>query len=889
MVKNRTMLRSKYFYLLILILLAVFWIWWLPGPRAANDFSYISRDFLKIQFDIPRVWNERGAEGLGEYGIFILWSYPINFIFGVLAILGLNFEVWERILVLLFIFLGSISIWQLLSRYKLSDKSKFIGSSFYLLNTYPILLIDGGQLSISLAYSLFPLAILKILEAVSFGVRKKILAGLVISVLGFFDIRFLYVLFLFLLLRILFDILEGKNQRLNILWRWSSTGLLAGLVVIALNAFWLIVIAKIPLEKNVLSALIKISANLFNIGHPVLMISPHWYKNVFGLISELKPEFILFPILVCLAPILRRKNKTVLFWLTVAIFSIFLTKGATEPLSFIYSWLYSNIPGFSFFRDSTKFFFLLALSYTVLISITAEEIFIRLKKKLRFVYILFIIAYLLYLIRPLYLGQMTGTFSIQPAESDFRLLANILKEDQGFGRVFWIPTTAPLSYSDLNHPIVEAARVFNRLPFAYGVKGAYEIFNFLREAPYMGEIFDVSAISYIAYPYPDIRRDRLSTDDAKYYSTFLHQLTNLPWIDKKIPESNIPLLKTKSNQDKIFITKNTWIVFGSDEVFKEATKSAELKLSNNAVIFAEYKSEIGPLINNYPEAKIVLNKKTITDILASFIPKSQFIFPSAQMSIIPDIAGWWKNTGEDLISWNDFLQSKYGINNKDFDLGGGWAVGERSLEFKVKSEKFKKGEVLLARVIESSRSGLLKFNQGDQIIGEIITKIDGDANVRWFEVGPLQKTADLIIKTNGDINVINALAVVNKQDLLVYKNKTERLLKNVRDFKPGNLEDSAARVSYQKINQTKYKVIVSGLTHPQIIVFSSSFHPLWKLNEEEAIQVYGFLNGFRVNKDGEYILEFEPQKYVETGLAISILSCISILFYLLWFHKNEKI
>ena len=122
-------MKNKYFLCLIVILVAVFWVWWLPGPRVATDFSFISNDWLKIQLDIPRVWNERGAEGLGEYGVFILWSYPVSFIFGILANWGLNFETWERLLILLFIALGSISVWKFLSSYSLSDKSKFIGSS----------------------------------------------------------------------------------------------------------------------------------------------------------------------------------------------------------------------------------------------------------------------------------------------------------------------------------------------------------------------------------------------------------------------------------------------------------------------------------------------------------------------------------------------------------------------------------------------------------------------------------------------------------------------------------------------------------------------------------------------------------------------------------------
>lgn len=896
--KASLLLGNKYFLALVLILFSVFWIWWIPGPRVANDFSFVSRDWLKLQFDIPRAWNERGAEGLGEYGVFILWSYPINLIFGILATLGLNFELWERILILLFIFLGSFSIWKFLSTYKLSDQAKFIGALFYLVNTYSILLVDGGQISIALAYGLFPLAILFAFQAAYERIKKKILAGLMITILGFFDIRFVYILFLSFLLRALFDILEHKGTSLKTFWKWLNTGVMMGLIVLALNSFWLIAYLKNPINNEVFISFTKISTNFLNFGHSLLVISPHWYKNVFGRISELKPEFILLAILVFLAPILRKKDKNILFWMLVAIVSIFLTKGDSEPLSGIYSWLHANIPGFSFFRDSTKFFFLVILSYAVLIAITSEEILKKLLNgnKLAVFYFLFIIAYLLYLVRPVFLNQMTGSFSIQPFEKEFLSLAKVLQNEKNFGRVFWIPGTAPLSYSDLDHPIVEAARVFNRKPFVFGVKGTYETFNFLREASYMGEIFDVAGISYIAYPFLNIRRGNLSPDHIKYYYSFLSQLGNLPWVEGKITESEIPLLKTKNHQDKIFIASNSWIVFGSDEIFSEATKSARLKLSNNAIIFAEDKPEIGSLLTQYPEAKVVLNKKTNTDLIASFIPASKIIFPADKLATSPDKTGWWKNDGKNLISWRDFLQTKYSLDSKELDLGGGWAVGEGRKQFTIYNPstsletgfQLTSGKMLLARVMESSRSGALRFYQDDQEIGKVSTLFAGNANIRWFEVGKLAETADLIIKTEGDINVINALAIVDPNDLAKYKKAAEGLKKQMKDFKPDNVTVDSPQVRYEKINQTKYKVTISNLTYPGILVFSSTFHPLWKLNSEGSVPVYGFLNGFRIAKDGEYILEFEPQKYVKEGLVISLLSFILIIYLLLTLKKKHN-
>lgn len=882
--KLSSLFSNKFFLFLLLILFSVFWIFWIPGPRVANDFSFVSKDWLKLQFDIPRVWNERGAEGLGEYGVFTLWSYPINLFFGIFANFGLTFEIWERLLIILFIFLGSISIWKLLKSYGLSDKAKFIGALFYLVNTYSILLIDGGQISIACAYGLFPLAFLLTLKAVYAGTAEKILAGLAVTALGFFDIRFIYIIFLLLLLKALFDVFSyGKNQAISTFKNWIGTGVIIGLLLIGINSFWLIAQIRIPLDKNVFDSFTRISTDFVNIGHAFLIISPHWYKNVFGQISQLKFEFILLPILAFTAPILKRKDKVVMFWMAVAVISIFLTKGSSKPLPNVYPWLHLNIPGFSFFRDSTKFFFLVTLSYSMLIAISTEEIIKRISdKKVATFFLLSLAGYLIFLIRPVFLNQMTGTLSIQPFEKEFQSLTSVLQEDKNFGRVLWIPATAPLTYSDLNHPIVEAARVFNRIPFVWGVKGSYETFNFLREAPYTGEIFDVAGISYIAYPRLNFERETNFSDNTKYYYTFLHQLSNLPWIEKIIPDSKVPLLQTKTHQDKIFITDNTWVVFGTEDIFNKIDKEIKLKLSNNAVIFAEYENGLGPLISQYPEAKIVLNKKTKLDLLATFFPKSTMIFPARQLSVKPNEAGWWKSNGTDLIAWRDFLQSKYSIDSKEFDYGGGWAVGEGNLTLRINNSGFNKDKRLFARVMESSGSGNLKFYQDGQEIGRITTIIDGDTSIRWFDAGKIINNDELTIISDGKINVINALALIDGQSLNIYQKEAENFNKQITEFKTNGVVSNNSSVTYKKISQTKYQIKVSNLTNPEIVVFSETFHPLWKVNNKSSVPVYGFLNGFRIDKDGYYLVEFKPQDGVTDGLVISVATLIIVTGFFLF-------
>ncbi|TSC87767.1 MAG: Uncharacterized protein G01um10147_453 [Microgenomates group bacterium Gr01-1014_7] len=884
-------MKNKFLVIILLLLLVtVYWQWFLPGARVANDFPIISESLLKSSMNLPFVWSESGAEGLGEYSTFFLWSWPLSFIAGILANIGLGFSIIERVLLFIpFLLLGGIGIWKFCGSVKLTDDAKFIASLFYLTTTYILLVIDGGQLSIALTYAWFPIAFLAVEKSIKGGFNKKVFAGLSVSILGFFDFRFIYVLFLLSLVLFFYQLLLDPKKRVSLFLDWISSGVIIGTVVLGLNIYWLLPLFKAPISSGTYAFFTQASfLSLIDLGHSILLLAPHWFKNVFGNITTLRPEFVFIPILVFLAPILRPKDRVVGFWLLVSIFSIFLTKGASEPLPQIYPWLFSHIPGFSLFRDSSKFFFLEAFSYSVLLGITTDEILKKAIKfpKLKIFFLIILSSYFIFLIRPVWFGQMTGTFSQPLFQQEFAGLSQFIEKDKSFSRVFWIPSFPSLGYSSLTHPRIEAARLVQRRTFAIGTLGTYEIFNFLREAQYMGEIFDVAGIEYIAYPYLDPRRDNLHPDNVKYQSIFSDQLSKLSWLSK-VENSLIPLWKVKQHQDKFFITQNIWWVIGSDDIYKEATKSSELALSKNSLIFVEEFSGLGKRIDELPNANIVLNNKTFIDFSASFIDSNDLIFPAKKLKQDPDQSGWWKREAADLIRWREFLQIKYGIDNQDFDLGGGWAVGEGEREFTIYNLQFTKGKVLLARVLESTRSGNLSFSQDGKLIGQIDTKKPGN-NIRWFEVGQLQKDGgELEIKSSGDINVVNALSVLDKVEWVSYQDKTQKLQGRIVNFDEKNIQsDNNPKVSYNKINPTKYIVDISGLTKPAFLVFSQSYDGLWKMNGQTFLPVYSLLNGFKIEKNGQYTVEFEPQKYVFPGLLISTITAVGLILLLIRSSKH---
>jgi hypothetical protein len=884
------------------------------GVLVANDFPLSSASSIKGGLNWPQTW-WRFSFDLGSYGVSMLWAWPLDLLYGLGASSGLSFAMLERLLgVLPFLVLGVYAIGKLLEHYKVKGWAKTAASLFYLTNTYILLVIDGGQFAIALAYAWFPLAFLLTQKSLRAKLKEKIIAGLGVTLLGFFDIRFVYMLFLLLILNFIYQIIFLNYKKWwGETFEWIKSGIVIGIVFAGLNAYWIIpsVLARTPQLPTGYGSSSQVSFLSFaTLGHAMLLLAPHWYKNVFGKVISLQPAFYLIPFLVFLAPVLARKSKKIGFWLATSLIGVFLVKGSLEPWEAFYPWLFQNIPGFSMFRDPTKFFFLVAISYSVLIGITVGELRKRFKWSIKWgkrrlpVIPLIMSLYFVLLIYPVWTGKMTGTFSKPYNKEEFLVVNERIKNDGKSGRVLWLPTRAPMGYASPVHPSVEASRLVQKRPFVIGTVGTYEQFNFIREAGYMGEIFNVSGIEYIAYPFPDTRREELKEDNIEYFYDFSRQIEALPWVEEKVNGFPVNLFKVRENQDHFFIAANTFYVVGSDRIYGDMFNLDGFDLEENALIFAEEEPGMGSFVEELPFPKVILYNSGQTDFAATYIDPGFFVSPSDYLSVDPDSSGWWKKGAGDFLNWRSFLQQKYALDDQEFDYGQGYAVSEGENALTISNPKFIEGGFLLARIMRSSKSGSIEFSQCGSALAETdtyiadpekveITLAGNDdvpeqifeydkVNYRWQEVGELRKCPTLTFSTKGGINVINALAVVPRDhwQAIVEKIGSYKAI----DWSKLSYEEklslfsvnSFPAVSYERLSPTHYKVSVSGINNPVSLVFSESYDNMWTANDKTSYSVYSLLNGFYISKDGEYDVYFTPQKYILPGLFVSGLTVITI-------------
>jgi len=94
---------------------------------------------------------------------------------------------------------------------------------------------------------------------------------------------------------------------------------------------------------------------------------------------------------------------------------------------------------------------------------------------------------------------------------------------------------------------------------------------------------------------------------------------------------------------------------------------------------------------------------------------------------------------------------------------------------------------------------------------------------------------------------------------------------------------STLQVSPTKINPTLWRVKINA-SIPFMLVFPETYHRGWVASSQSptgnyqtnSIPLYGGINGFYINKTGEFMLdiEFEPQKWFYYGFAVSLISVV---------------
>lgn len=559
-------------FLLLLLIAFIFHSWFLPGLLSTFDFPYYSSLMMKDASIIPYAWGFHvGLDGFAKFFSPYSWVFLSIYIPEVILgkYLGMDWSFIQRVMylypLLILLVLSPIYLFKALFP---KNKFYFISVLVFSFNTYSLLLVSG-EVFIALAYSLIPLVFalfvkvmnkIKDNEAISVN-RLSIILGLVLAVQVLMDPRITYVTLAMLLLYFLFNFYNSISFK-KIFYIFVVPGLLA----LLLHAFWLIptiLIGKNPVEalgESYSTAEAVKYLSFAKLEDTISLLHPNWPENIFGKTGFLKPEFLILPTIAFSSllfvansklktqnfknnlTIEQSNNRTIIFFALLGLIGAFLAKGANDPFGGVYLWLFDNFPGFIMFRDPTKWYTLIALSYSILIPFSVWKIYEWIKSHSRFktydlrfmtknrivniqnLFFLLLISYLLFLIRPAIFGQLGGMFKTTSVPKDYMKLEKFLYDQNNYFRTLWFPSKQKFGYYSSNHPEISAHILFN-------VTDNKSLLKKLAETK-VEKLLNEISVRYIIVPY-DSEKEIFLTDrkyDNKLYLETINQLKTVKWL-----------------------------------------------------------------------------------------------------------------------------------------------------------------------------------------------------------------------------------------------------------------------------------------------------------------------------------------------------------------------
>lgn len=174
-------------------------------------------------------------------------------------------------------------------------------------------------------------------------------------------------------------------------------------------------------------------------------------------------------------------------------------------------------------------------------------------------------------------------------------------------------------------------------------------------------------------------------------------------------------------------------------------------------------------------------------------------------------------------------------------------------------------------------------------MGDTITTISCNSSIHQFrrhEIGPIYLRAgeqNVTLTAVGKVDFANMVMTFDDEGAVGY-------IDNFIESKP------TPHVTYEKKNPCMYKVKVEGSNAPSLLIFSESYHQLWKayVGEEEISPHlgYGMINIFPIERSGDFdmTIYFTGQKYADIGIRISTAALVLLVTLLIisLFTKNMR-
>ena len=449
----RLFIKNHSFILILLLLSAsTHWRWLIYDNFNYGDWVFFFSEGRDHFLSISTWGNAYGSEIGGSSPL--TWKLPFNYLYGICLWLGNNSGFADKLLVFFpIIFLLPISSY-LLANYIVESKlGAFIGSLIFCFNSYIISLNFEGHLLIPVALSYSVFAILFFIKGLD-SVKSKniILSSIFLTVSLAYDIRVTYITLI--VITFYWFARAVLIRKLNI-----NNYIILILCFLLLNMYWILPNIISPLSSNPLMNREIWGSKFLNILNPLTLTHPFWsFDGIEWFIkSRIDWKSFLFPLLFIAGLMVPKISYKIVIFAALSIFGILLSKQIAQPFGSFYIYLFDYIPGFSGFREATKFYFLVLLGYSIIIANLFGYLeTINYNSKFRIIksILLGILGSILILIvMPIQGGYQGGIYS-KSLTSAFDIdLNNFLNKElsDGTSRVVFVPKTPNILFSGKNY------------------------------------------------------------------------------------------------------------------------------------------------------------------------------------------------------------------------------------------------------------------------------------------------------------------------------------------------------------------------------------------------------------------------------------------------------
>ncbi len=559
-----------FFFTIVLIIIAThlyaYRVWIFSADVLTHGDWFLSfPSYSKSLLSIPIMWKSYSGGVMDltpPFYVFLLLE-------GILSNIGISYAHIQRITFMWPIALLTLPFTFLLIRsFTKNPIAALVGATVYTYNTY-FLVIQSGHLTMMTAFALAPLFLLLFRTTLD---KNKIfyglLAGLAAFLMSVYEFRAFYMAVAiagFYYIYYLSIISDRKiSKAFGATWKLAIIPIL---VPIILNLYWILpfIFATSSIGNAVFSREL-FGKEFYDIIKSTTIFHPFWNNSKYlPFITQPIPfYFFILPFFAFLGLYLNKRNKYVLFFGLISLLGIFLTKQNNPPFPDIYMWLYTHIPGFAAFREASKFYFLIALGYSVLIGMFVDWIWMNWKngklKLTKYIITFLILLLSLWNLKPLITGEYGTLFTPRKIPNEYIVLNDYIDKQHEFFRTLWVPADSRWGAHTNLHPKLAIANTVtsNWKDFtnasAYQALGDQFIDFFKKDNSPM--LLDQTSIKYVIVPLDDTKNDdNFFVHFLKPPNNYINSLNKLTYLKRvDINTKQIAVFENKSYRPHIYIT-----------------------------------------------------------------------------------------------------------------------------------------------------------------------------------------------------------------------------------------------------------------------------------------------------------------------------------------------